>query len=140
MLESGVWIASYLISFDSYGIAPAALMQKGLVLGRQRMGPRPLPIRAGPIPTGGLGIFRILLMPLSGTTKPALLQVNCALGDVPRERSVEGIRVTLERSNSEYSEEGSGRVMFLALRPGLITPAKMPEEEAKPEASAQPHE
>ena len=140
MLELGVWTASYLISFDSYGIAPAALMQKGLVLGRPRMGPRPLPIRSGPMPTGGLGIFSILLMPLSGTTKPAVLQVNCALGDVPRERSVEGIRITLERSNSEYSEEASGRVMFLALRRGLITPAKMPEEEAKPEASAQPQE
>ena len=140
MLESGVWTASYLISFDSYGVAPAALMQRGLVLGRPRMDPRPLPIRSGPMPTGGLGIFSILLMPLSGTTKPAVLQVNCALGDVPRERSVEGIRITLGRNNSEYSEEASGRVMFLALRPGLITPAKMREEEAKPEASAQPQE
>ena len=96
-------------------------------------------MRLGPLPTGGLAIFRILLMPLSGTTKTAVLQVNCALGDVPRERSVEGIRVTLERNNSEYSEEASGRVIFLALRPEVSTsPAKMPEQDARPETSEQP--
>jgi len=67
------------------------------------------------------------------------LQVNCALGDVPRERSVEGIRLTLERSNSEYSEEINGRAMFLAMTPGMSTPVKAPQEEKAPETSEQPH-
>lgn len=117
VLETGVWTASALISFDSYGIAPAALMKRGPALGGPQIGYKRLPMRSGPLPTGGLGIFRILLVPVSGTTKTAVLQVNCALGDVPRERSVEGIRIRLERNNFEYSEEASGRVIFLALRP-----------------------
>lgn len=138
VLETGVWTASDLISFDSYGVAPSALVRKGPAFGGPQIGPKRLPMRLGPLPTGGLAIFRILLMPLSGTTKTAVLQVNCALGDVPRERSVEGIRVTLEPNNSEYSEEVAGRVMFLALRPQVSTPAKAPDQEAKPEASQQP--
>jgi hypothetical protein len=117
--------SSDFISFGSYGIAPAALMQKGPALGRPQLGAQRLPLGSGPLPTGGLAIFRILLMPVSGTTKTAVLQVNCALGNVPRERPVEGIRVTLERNNSEYLEEASGRVMFLALRPEPSTLPKM---------------
>jgi hypothetical protein len=134
VLETGVWIASNLVSFDSYGIAPAALMQKGSAFGSPQIGPKRLPMRSGPLPTGGLAIFRILLMPISGASRTAMLQVNCALGDVPRERSVEGIRVTLERNNFEYSEEVSGRVIFLTLRPEVSTPAKVPEQEARPES------
>ena len=139
VLETGVWTASALISFDSYGIAPAALVQRGPAFGGPQIGNKRLPMRSGSLPTGGLAIFRILLMPVSGTTKAAVLQVNCALGDVPRERSVEGIRLTLERSNSEYSEEINGRVMFLATTPGMSTPVKAPQEEKAPETSEQPH-
>ena len=138
VLETGVWTASDLISFDSYGIAPAAFMQKGPASGRPQIGSKLLPMRSGSLPTGGLAIFRILLTPMSGTTKVALLQVNCALGNVPRERSVEGVRITLEKNNFEYSEEANGRVIFLALRPEVSTPAKAPEQEARPEASQQP--
>jgi hypothetical protein len=138
VLETGVWVASNLVSFDSYGIAPAALMQKGPAFGSPQIGPKRLPMRSGPLPTGGLAIFRILLMPISGASRTAMLQVNCALGDVPRERSVEGIRVTLERNNFEYSEEVSGRVIFLTLRPEVSTPAKVPEQEARPESSERP--
>jgi hypothetical protein len=42
------------------------------------------------MPTGGLAVFRIQLLPMSGLSTTAMLQVNCALGDVPRERSVDG--------------------------------------------------
>jgi hypothetical protein len=138
VLETGVWTASDLISFDSYGMAPVAVMQRGPVFGRPQIGYKHLPIHSGSLPTGGLAIFRILLMPMSGTAKTAVLQVNCALGDVPRDRSVEGIRVRLERNNFEYSAEAGGRVIFLALRPDVSTPAKMPEPDATPEASEQP--
>ena len=139
VLETGVWIASDLVSFDSYGVAPGALRQRGVAIGPQPLGPKGLPISSGPMPTGGLAVFHIRLMPMSGASKTAVLQANCALGDVPRERSVEGIRLTLERSNSEYSEEINGRVMFLAMTRGMSTPVKAPQEEKAPETSEQPH-
>jgi len=139
VLETGVWLANELVSFDSYGAAPGALKHQGLAFGPAPFGPRRLPMMAGPMPTGGLAVFRIRLLPMSGPSKTAVLQVNCALGDVPRERSVEGIRLTLERSDSEYSEEINGRVMFLAMTPGMSTPVKAPQEEKAPETSEQPH-
>jgi hypothetical protein len=131
VLETGVWIVSDLISFTSYGTKPAALMQKGLALGGPKIGFKRTPTYPGPLPTGGLGIFRILLMPVSGKTETAVMEVNCALGDVPHERSVEGIRIRLERNNFEYLEEVSGRVMFLTLRPER--PPTVPEQDV-PEA------
>jgi hypothetical protein len=138
MLETGVWLANELVSFDSYGIAPAALRQKGAALSPQPFGPRRLPMSSGPMPTGGLAIFRIRLLPMSGQSKIAVLQVNCALGDVPRERSVEGIRLALERNNSEYSEEISGRVMFLSMRPEVSAPVKKPQQESAPDSTETP--
>ena len=139
VLETGVWIASDLVSFDSYGVAPGALRQRGVAIGPQPFGPKGLPISSGPMPTGGLAVFHIRLLPMSGASKTAVLQANCALGDVPRERSVEGIRLTLERSNSEYSEEINGRVMFLAMTRGMSTPVKARQEEKAPETSEHPH-
>ena len=40
VLETGVWIVSELVSFDSYGIAPAALMSGGRAFGPPKFGPR----------------------------------------------------------------------------------------------------
>ena len=37
VIEAGVWIASELASFDSYGIAPGALMRDGRALGPRQM-------------------------------------------------------------------------------------------------------
>lgn len=127
-LETGVWIASELVSFDSYGVEPGALLRQGRALGRPPLGPVPLPMSTGLVPTGGLAVFRIRLLPVSGPSRPAVLQVNCALGDVPRDRSTEGIRVTLEGSGTGSSVEAGGRVMFLALRPEAGPPAKAPLE------------
>jgi hypothetical protein len=56
----------------------------------------------------------------------AVLQLNCALGNVPRERSVGGIRLKVERNDTEYSEELGGRVMFLSIQPEMSTPVKTP--------------
>jgi hypothetical protein len=133
MLETGVWTASELISFGSYGIGPNALMQKGPAYGSPRLGPKRMPTRTSAIPTGGLAIFRIVLVPLSGPTRAALLQVNCALGDVPRERSAEGIRLTFERNGGEFSEEVSGRVMFLSIGPEFGTTSKTAVSEHVPD-------
>jgi hypothetical protein len=137
MIETGVWTASELISFGSYGIAPNALQQKGPAYGSPQLGPKRMPTRAGAMPTGGLAIFRIVLVPLSGPNKTAVLQVNCALGDVPRERSVEGIRLILEKNGTDFSEEVSGRVMFLLMRPEVGAVTKTPRQETAP-GSAEP--
>ncbi len=90
------------------------------------------------MPTGGLAVFRIRLLPMSGASTTAVLQVNCALGDVPRERSVEGIRLTLERNGTEFSEEVGGRVMFLAMRPEISAPVKTPQQEPAPDSAEPP--
>jgi hypothetical protein len=39
VLETGVWVASELVSFDFYGIAPAALIREGRALGPSQFGP-----------------------------------------------------------------------------------------------------
>lgn len=128
VLEAGVWIVSELVSFDSYGIAPGTLMIGGRAFGPPQFGPKRLPMPSGPMLTGGLAVFHVRLLPVWGATKTAVLQVNCALGDVPRERSVEGIRLTLERNGTEFSEEVSGRVIFLSMRPEVSTPARTPTQ------------
>ena len=44
-----------------------------------------------------------------------VLRVNCALADAPRERSADGIRLKLESSHAEFSEELGGSVIFLVV-------------------------
>lgn len=139
VLEAGVWIANELVNFESYGVAPDALMRQGAAFGPGPFGPKRLPMLPGPMPTGGLAVLRIRLLPMRGPSSTAMLQVNCALGNVPRERSVEGIRLTLERNGTDFFEEVSGRVMFLSIRPEMSAPVKTPQEEKAPENSEQPH-
>ena len=138
LLETGVWTASALISFESYGIAPAGFMQRGPAFGGPQIGHKRLPMLARPLPTGGLAKFRIILMPVSGATRTAVLQVNCALGAVPRERSVDGIRLTIETSGTEFSGEGGGRVMFLSIRPEVNAPIRPPQQEPAVDSAAPP--
>jgi hypothetical protein len=129
VLETGVWVANELVSFDSYGIAPGALMREGRALGPPQFGAKRLPMFSGSMPAGGRAVLRIRLMPVSGLAKNATLQVNCALGKVPDEHQVEGIRLAFERGGTEYDEEVSGRVLFLLTRPGASAAAKAPNPE-----------
>jgi len=131
-LETGVWIASELVSFDSYGLAPGALIEQGLAPGPQRFGPKRLPMLPGAVPAGGRAVFRIRLLPLSGASKTALLQVNCALANVPSEHRVEGIRLTLEGGGPEFDEELSGRTLFLLTRSGAGAAVKAAAPEVDP--------
>jgi len=126
VLETGVWVASELVSFDSYGIAPGALTREGRALGPPRFGPKRLPMLSGPMPAGGRAVLRIRLLPVSGFAKNATLQVNCALGRVPDEHPTEGIRLAFERGGVEFDEEVSGRALFLLTRPGASAAAKAP--------------
>jgi hypothetical protein len=132
-LETGIWIANELVSFDSYGIAPGARMQAGSVFGPPLFGPRRMPMLSGPMPAGGLAVFRIRLLPMWGASRIATLQVNCALGKVPDEHPTEGIRLVFEGGGGEFDQEISGRTMFVLTRPGA-NPAstKSPDTNAEP--------
>ena len=130
VLETGVWAASELVSFDFYGIAPGALMREGRAIGPTQFGPMRSRMFSGPMPAGGLAVLRIRLLPVLGLAKNATLQVNCALGKVPDEHPTEGIRLAFEGGGAEFDEEVSGRALFLLTRPGASTAAKAPTPEA----------
>ncbi len=140
-VETGVWIAKELVSFNLYGFAPGALMRAGTALGPLPFGPRPVPMTGGQMlgapmrgsimPAGGLAVLRIRLLPVLGFARNATLEVNCALGKVPAEHQTEGIRLAFERGGVEYDEEISGRVLFLLTRPGASGAAKAPAPEAE---------
>jgi hypothetical protein len=138
VLETGVWLAGELLSFNSYGAAPNALPRQGWATGPALFALKRLPMPSGPVPTGGLAVLRIRLLPLQGPSRNAVLQVNCALGDVPRERSVEGIRLSIEGDANDFSEEGSGRVMFLLTRPEVSAAVKAHPQETTQDAGEPP--
>jgi hypothetical protein len=129
-LETGVWVASELVSFDSYGIAPGALMRAGRAFGPPPFGPMHSRMFSGPMPAGGLAVLRIRLLPVWGLSKNATLQVNCALGKVPDEHPTEGIRLAFQGGGAEFNEEISGRTLFLLTRPGVSAASKAPAPEA----------
>ncbi len=139
VLDTGIWLASALVSFDSYGLAPGALKAGNPARRAMQVGPMVRTrMLVGPTAAGGLAVFRIRLFPLTGAPQNALLQVNCALGNVSPERHVEGIRITLEKNGADFSEEVSGRVMFLTMRPEVGAPAKTPQQKAVPESAEPP--
>jgi hypothetical protein len=129
VLATGVWIASELVSFDSYGVAPGALTREGRALGPPQFGPMRMRMFSGSMPAGGRAVLRIRLIPVLGFAKNATLQVNCALGKVPPEHQVEGVRLTFERGGVEFDEEISGSALFLLTRPGASAAAKAPAPE-----------
>jgi hypothetical protein len=129
VLETGVWIASELVSFDSYGIAPGALPRGGRAFGPPQSGPMRSRMFSGSMAAGGLAVLRIRLLPVRGLSKNATLQVNCAIGKVPPEHQVEGIRLALEGGSVEFNEEVSGRALFLLTRPGASAASKAPSPE-----------
>jgi hypothetical protein len=136
VLETGVWVASELVSFDLYGIVPGALMREGRALGPPQFGHAPLGsggrgMFSGSTPAGGLAVLRIRILPVLVFARNATLQVNCALGKVPSERAMEGIRLALEGGGGEFEEEVSGRSLFLLTRPGAAAAAKAPTPEAE---------
>jgi hypothetical protein len=137
-LETGVWVASEVVRFDSYGVAPGGLMTCGRAFGPRKLGPKGLPVLSGAMPTGGLAVFRIRLLPMSGASRTAVLQANSALGRVPAERQTEGIRLTLERSGTEFSLEVSGRVMFLSMHPEVGAPVQKTQQDRAPDSSEPP--
>jgi hypothetical protein len=139
VLETGVWIASELISFRSYGIAPGTFLQKDRVLGRAQFGPKRL-LSSRVLPTGGLAVLRISSVATTGEVKNAILQLNCVLGDVPHERSIEGIRLSFDGSGAEFAEEAGARVMFLSMRTQVNGAVEMTHQARTPKSAAAPPE
>jgi hypothetical protein len=129
VLETGVWIASELVSFDSYGIAPGALMREGRAFGPPQLGPMRSRIFSGSMAAGGRAVLRIRLLPVLGFARNATLQMNCAIGKVPPERPVDGIRLAIEGGSVEFNEEAGGRALFLLTRSGASTASKAPVPE-----------
>jgi hypothetical protein len=139
VVETGVWTSNQLISFDVYGAAPNALRQRGIASGIPGFRPNLSPMPVNPVPVGGLALFRIRMLPASGMPMTAVLQVNCALADAPRDRSADGIRLKLERNPTEFSEEMGGSVMFLAIPPQPSTPGKGKQQEPGPDETQAPN-
>jgi len=139
VVETGVWTSNQLISFEAYGAAPNALRQRGIVAGVPGFRPNLSPMSFNPVPIGGLAMFRIRMLPAVGTPMSAVLQVNCALADAPRDRSADGIRLKLDKSPTEFSEELGGSVMFLAMPPQPPTPGKSKQQEPGSDAAPTPN-
>jgi hypothetical protein len=131
-LETGVWTASELVIFESYGIAPGALMRGGPAFGPPPFGPLHSRMFSGSVPAGGRAVFRIRLLPMWGVSKSVTLQVNCALGKVPDEHPTEGIRLAFERGGRGFDEETGGRTMFVLTRPGAGVAPKPPAPAGEP--------
>ena len=134
VLETGVWIASELVSFDSYGVAPGALMREGRALGSLQFGPMRSRMFSGSVAAGGRAVFHIRLLPMRAGPRSALLQVNCPIGKVSPEHQAEGIRLALEGGGIEFEEEVGGRTLFVLTRPGasVASKARPRKAETKP--------
>jgi hypothetical protein len=130
-LETGIWMANQLVSFDSYGVARDVLMREGWPFGPFEFGPRRMPVLSGSMPAGGLAVIRIRLLPMLGPSRTAALQVSCALSKVPDERQTEGIRLSFEGGGGEFDQEISGRTMFVSTRLAADPTPKMLDSEHK---------
>jgi len=139
-LETGMWMANELVSFESYGVARNVPVREGWTFGPYEFGPRRMPMLSGSMPTGGLALMRIRLLPLRGPSQAAVLQVNSALGKVPDERQTDGVRLSFEEAGVQFDQEISGRTMFVLTGPGISPTPKPPapsgEANAAPAAEA----
>ena len=115
-LETGIWVADELVSFDPYGASPSALMRGGGALGPASFGSARSRMFATSMPAGGLAVLHIHLLPMRGAAKTATLQVNCALGRVPADQTTDGIRLGVDGGSEEFNAAISGRTLFVLTR------------------------
>jgi hypothetical protein len=124
VVTTGVWTSTGLMSFESYGLAPGALQRdypQFRAPGASPMGKMPGPVAAmiaGPMAAGGAAVIRIRLLPDAGKPTDAVLRVNCAKGKAPEGEQSDGIRLTIA-GGLVFSEQVSGRTVFLLQRPGF---------------------
>ncbi len=120
IMETGIWRATELLKFNSYGIAPGALLRdkrRFKSLGLFPMGPL-----RGPMPAGGLALLRLQLLPDVGKPKEAFLQVNCAIGKVPENQQGDGIRLAVQGEDLKFDQKVSGRTLFMLRKPQASVP------------------
>ena len=117
VVESGVWIASELVKFQSYGIVPTPLDGQPK-FSPPRMRAFGFDSLAGSSRVGGLALIRVRLWPDRGAPKEAFLQVNCAVGKVPENQQGDGVRVAIQETGVKFAEKVSGRTMFLLRKSG----------------------
>ena len=115
-LETGIWVADELVSFDPYGASPSALMRGDGALGPASFGSARSRMFATSMPAGGLAVLHIHLLPMRGAAKTATLQVNCALGRVPADQTTDGIRLGVDGGSEEFNAAISGRTLFVLTR------------------------
>jgi hypothetical protein len=124
IVTTGVWTASELVSFESYGLAPGGLLHDypqfrklGLFVLVGPTMPNPMfGMMAGPIAVGGLAAIRIRLLPDAGTPRDALMRLNCTKGRVPEEEQSDGVKLSIT-NGPVFDEQVSGRIVFLLQRP-----------------------
>jgi hypothetical protein len=126
ILSTGVWTASELLSFKSYGIAPGALMREAQKFRSSQFSPLGLGMLAGPLPAGGLALLHIRLLPDTGGPKDGLLQVNCAKGRAPENQQEDRIRLAIQGGGPTFDERVTGRTLFLLRKRGLNCSLKTP--------------
>ena len=121
IVETGIWKATELVKFNSYGVAPGALVvvtkNSNLLVHFPR-------VLNGPMPAGGLVLLRIQLLPDVGKPKEAFLQVNCAIGKVPENQQGDGIRLAVQGEDLKFDQKVSGRTLFLLRKPQANAPPK----------------
>jgi len=126
IVTTGVWTATQLVSFDSYGLDPGALLRDypqfrrpgPFPMGRAMMPGGPMAgLMAGPIAAGGVAVIRIRLLADAGSSGDGLLRVNCAKGKVPEDEQSDGVRLDIT-GGPAFDEQVSGRSVFLLQRSG----------------------
>jgi hypothetical protein len=119
IVTTGIWTATELLSFKSYGVAPAVLMRGAQKFKSSGFSPLGLGMLAGPMPAGGLALVRIRLLPDTGSQKDGILQVNCALGKVPANQQGDGVRLAIQEGALKFDQKVSGRTVFILRKPGF---------------------
>ena len=119
IVEMGIWKATELVKFNSYGVAPGALVRGNQKFKSFNSFPMGLNFLAGPMPAGGLALLRIQLLPDVGKPKDAFLQVTCAIGRVPENQQGDGIRLAVQGEDLKFDQKVSGRTLFMLRKPGF---------------------
>jgi hypothetical protein len=129
-LETGIWIADELVSFDPYGASPSALMRGGGALGPASFGSARSRMFTASMPAGGLAVLHIHFLPMRGAEKTATLQVSCALGRVPADQTTDGIRLAVDGGSEEFNQAISGRTLFVLTREAASPVPRKPTQPA----------
>ena len=112
-LESGVWVLEQLVTFDSYGLGPSPILKDPKVIGPARLGPRRMPGPLQSMAAGGRAVFRVRMLPIVGPSRMATLEINCAAGQPPAERQVDGIKLAFEGGGLQFEEQGPLHSLFV---------------------------